>query len=191
MSRHFFTPEDDKTILTLRAAGLSQVQISMTMGLLLGGVCSRIDTLRKAGVTTEEELAARGGSVLRQYLTAEQGATIKAMHDAGMSFKDISAETGIPVGSVHRHVKKAKGLPAMPSDEIAARAAHAKAKREQYARLFPFMRQKTSVEMVRCLGGCGQMFASPDRMRIRVCKTCKERHRAGGINDASDFSLRL
>lgn len=30
---------------------------------------------------------------------------------------------------------------------------------------------------VRCLGGCGQTFLSPDRCRIRVCPVCKK-HRS-------------
>ncbi len=30
--------------------------------------------------------------------------------------------------------------------------------------------------IVRCLGGCGQHFRSPDRCRIRICSRCKSKH---------------
>lgn len=30
---------------------------------------------------------------------------------------------------------------------------------------------------VRCLGGCGREFNSPDRVRVRICPRCKGRRR--------------
>ena len=33
---------------------------------------------------------------------------------------------------------------------------------------------------VRCLGGCDHYFDSPDRCRIRICATCKAKHRESG-----------
>jgi len=43
---------------------------------------------------------------------------------------------------------------------------------------------------VRCLGGCGKTFHSPDRMRIRICPTCKNSEERRGCSYA-EFSLRL
>ena len=43
---------------------------------------------------------------------------------------------------------------------------------------------------VRCLGGCGQMWDSPDRLRIRICPACKRStNHNSGLSAA--YALRL
>lgn len=42
---------------------------------------------------------------------------------------------------------------------------------------------------VRCLGGCGETFYSPDRCRIRICANCKRKNleKTGGIAEHRIF----
>ncbi len=44
--------------------------------------------------------------------------------------------------------------------------------------------------IVRCLGGCGQTFASPDRCRIRICPNCKKRRSRDDVF-STEYGLQL
>lgn len=183
MKRHFFTIDEDRKILTMRAAGMTHLQISTITGLVLGSIHSRIGLLRRKGVRSVEDLDNPELQVKRNF-TPDDGLVVAELRNAGMSYPEISAHTGFALGSIHRLMHIADGTPIDASDEKRAKKL---ADRKKYAELHPFRRETKQSAEVRCLGGCGQMFQSPDRMRIRICNACKNRHRnaatGGGFDD--------
>ncbi len=125
---------------------------------------------------------------MRRNFTPDDGLSVAELRNSGMSYPEISAHTGIALGSMHRLMRIAEGAPVDASDEKRAKKL---ADRKKYAELYPFRRETKGGSEVRCLGGCGQMFQSPDRMRIRICRACKERHRNSVFSGSfDDFSLR-
>lgn len=188
MKRHFFTIDEDRKILTMRAAGMTNLQISLITGLVLGSIHSRIGLLKRKGVRSVEDLDNPELQVKRNF-TPDDGLVVAELRNSGMSYPEISAHTGFALGSIHRLMHIADGTPIDASDEKRAKKLE---DRKKYVALHPFNREAKKVAEVRCLGGCGQMFKSPDRMRIRICRACKERHKDAAIRGGfDDFMLRM
>ena len=183
MKRHFFTVDEDRKILSMRAAGMTHLQISTSTGLVLGSIHSRIGLLKRKGVRSVEDLDNPELQVKRNF-TPDDGLAVAELRNSGMSYPEISAHTGFALGSINRLMHIADGTPIDASDEKSAKRL---ADRKKYVELHPFNRETKVGSEVRCLGGCGQMFQSPDRMRIRICNACKARHRnaatGGGFDD--------
>lgn len=188
MKRHFFTVDEDRKILSMRAAGMTNLQISTSTGLVLGSIHSRIGLLKRKMVRTVEDLDNPELQVKRNF-TPDDGLVVAELRNAGMSYPEISAQTGFSIGSMHRLMRIAECAKIEAGDEKLAKKL---ADRKKYVALHPFNREEKKVAEVRCLGGCGQMFESPDRMRIRICNACKKRHRNAAIGGGFDdyrFSL--
>lgn len=109
----------------------------------------------------------------RHLFTADEDREILRLRNSGMSHVQIAKTTGLNLSSIHSRISLLNCKGVRNPDDV-DRAV------------------QTKREMVRCLGGCGQMFSSPDRMRIRVCQVCKERHRDSVVRGSfDDFMLRL
>lgn len=183
MKRHFFTIDEDRKILALRASGMTNLQISTSTGLVLGSIHSRIGLLKRKGVRSVEDLDNPELQAKRNF-TPDDGLVVAELRNAGMSYPEISVHTGFSLGSMHRLMRIAEDAQIDSGDEKRAKKL---ADRKKYAELHPFRRETKQSAEVRCLGWCGQMFQSPDRMRIRICNACKARHRnaatGGGFDD--------
>jgi DNA-binding transcriptional MerR regulator len=94
----------------------------------------------------------------RRWFTSEDDAEILRGLAAGVSLAEIAMSLDRQRGSVENRVRLIKGLRST-SEYVSAKLPNA---------------NDLSGE-VRCLGGCGKRFVSPDRLRIRVCNTCKKR----------------
>lgn len=111
----------------------------------------------------------------RRLFPPEEDAKILAMIAAGIPLREIAAAIGRLASSVGSRVRKLQGKPAAPSGLVMRK---------------PQPSATASLGgQVRCLGGCGKIFDSPDRLRIRRCPTCKARRACSGLPD--DYALRL
>lgn len=185
--RHYFTVAEDREILAMRAEKMSYAQIAEKTGMQPRAINSRIALLKSRFVTDPDDVQLNR---ISRPFSQQDGNTVMAMRAAGMTFVEISKETGFAVGSMHTIMSKAAGKPVI-SRSIEQKAARAIADRKARAiAKGPVKRKSAPLEMVRCLGGCEQQFPSPDRMRIRICPSCKSAHK--NISTAAeDFRLCL
>lgn len=106
----------------------------------------------------------------RQLFTPEEDQRIKQMLSDGQSHKEIAETLKRAKGSVTGRVHKLLGRtpPSVPSQPRAPSGLRGK---------------------VSCLGGCGALFDSPDRLRIRMCPACKRTHGRSGLPEAFESAI--
>lgn len=94
----------------------------------------------------------------RRPFTPEEDRVMLELQSLGLSYEKISRHLQRnSASSVKDRIRKLLGRPPPPK---------------------ALSRPKTSTDpggVVRCLGGCGKTFASPDRCRIRICPVCRKR----------------
>lgn len=126
-------------------------------------------------------------------------ALLLAMDGAGSTIVEIAAVLGRPYSSVYGKLRvlqkpAAVMVPAVaPAAAVAAAVAQVEAPAPAPAPAAAPAPAPGSVRtdgMVRCLGGCGQMWHSPDRLRIRRCPRCRGRT-GKGASGMSEHALRL
>lgn len=121
-------------------------------------------------------------------ISPEESQKIQALRAAGSSIGDIARDLNRSINGIWTHLRRLAGLPIKP-ERVRAKppaavsqppavsvAAPPVAKRRKSRGL-----AKHQAGGVKCLGGCGKIFASPDRLRIRICPVCKHRHRQDAL----------
>lgn len=115
-------------------------------------------------------------SETRVRFTPEDDAKMLALSAAGKTGREIGQALGDrPARSVNRRLRMLKGWAPTPRPPLAMGAKKAPG--------------GTTQGVVKCLGGCGKEFLSPDRLRIRVCKVCKQRNANVGLPDSATLYL--
>ncbi|MEF8746683.1 MAG: helix-turn-helix domain-containing protein [Candidatus Accumulibacter propinquus] len=132
-------------------------------------------------------------------ISPEESLKIQALRAAGSSIDDIAVELNRSGNGIWLHLRRLAGLPTKtgkvrakplapavspPPPTAVSVAAPPVAKRRKSRGL-----AKHQAGEVKCLGGCGKIFASPDRLRIRICPVCKHRHRQDAL--PTNYALHL
>lgn len=118
----------------------------------------------------------RNEPITRTRFSPEEDRQMLGMSAAGKSGRQIAEALGRQVSGINERLRKLRGHP----------------KRQRQA---PVNRKRglSEADLVageaKCLGGCGQMFHSPDRKRVRICPSCKRGARCSGLPEA--FALAL
>lgn len=122
------------------------------------------------------------------HISPEESQKIQALRAAGCSLSDIALELNRSGAGIWGHLKRLAGLPVRAMPPAALPPAVNVAQPAVAVRKSRGLVKRNAGE-VKCLGGCGKTFASPDRLRIRICPLCKHRHQ----NDAlpSTYALHL
>lgn len=129
-------------------------------------------------------------------ISPEESQKIQALRAAGYSIGDIALEVNRSGCGIWTHLRRLAGLPLKP-EKVRANPLAAVSPPPAVSAAAPpvAVRRKSrglvklNVGEVKCLGGCGKTFHSPDRLRIRICPECKKRHRQGGL--PSTYALAL
>lgn len=158
--RTTWTAEEDDKALGMRAAGKSRSQIAAALGRSASSVSNRLDHLRLEKLKQPDEAKAttnlRGN---QSYWSPEHDQRALKMNAQGFSCGEIADALGRSKSSVTRRLQGLYGSTARPPAAPGQKGPKA----------------KPEITWVKCLGGCGGTFQSPDRMRIRVCPKCKAR----------------
>lgn len=102
-------------------------------------------------------------SEMRVRFTPEDDAKMLALSAAGKTGREIGEALGDrQASSVNNRLRMLKGWVPTPRPHRAMGAKKAPG--------------GTTQGVVKCLGGCGGEFLSPDRLRIRICPVCKKRN---------------
>lgn len=114
----------------------------------------------------------------RVRFTPEDDAKMLALSAAGKTGREIGQALGDrQASSINNRLRLLRGLVRPPRPELARVAEKAPGGAAQ--------------GVVKRLGGCGGTFLSPDRFRIRICRSCKKRasERGSGLPEA--FALAI
>jgi hypothetical protein len=104
----------------------------------------------------------------RVRFTPEDDAKMLALSAAGKTGREIGEALGDRQASaVNNRLRMLKGWVPTPRPHRALGSKQAPAGAAQ--------------GVVKCLGGCGGTFLSPDRKRVRICPVCKKRHADFGL----------
>lgn len=171
--------EVDKTIVDCLQKGLTYVQTAQRLTLDASGVRYRTEHLRKlyeeAGIPVKfpgKAVHVKVSKTVDDMSDLDRG--IIEDYARGRTLADISRRTGLGETTVRIRLLRLRenlGLSAVPFSP-------GERLRDLPPGEFPIDPPSDVVRgYVRCLGGCGKMFQSPDRKRIRVCVDCK-RNRA-------------
>jgi hypothetical protein len=119
----------------------------------------------------------RRRSEMRVRFTPEDDAKMLALSAEGKTGREIGLALGDrQASSVNNRLRMLKGW--VPTPRVRGATAAKKA---------PGGQGKMGV--VKCLGGCGGTFLSPDWLRIRICKVCKQRNGQMGLPDSAAMYL--
>jgi hypothetical protein len=116
--------------------------------------------------------------------TAADDAAMLDLRRQGHSFAAIALLLGLAKSSVGTRVRMLGGK--LPPSKLQRAEERASARQEggQVAR------KSDASGWCLCLGGCNKKFLSPDRLRIRICPTCKKRT-AWQSGQVGEFHLSL
>lgn len=115
-------------------------------------------------------------SEMRVRFTPEDDAKMLALSAAGKTGREIGEALGDrQASSVNKRLRMLKGWVPTPRTHRAMGSKKAPG--------------GTTQGVVKCLGGCGETFLSPDRLRIRICRVCKQRHANVGLPDSAALYL--
>ena len=123
------------------------------------------------------------------HISPEESQKIQALRAAGCSLSDIALELNRSGAGIWRHLRCLAGLPVRAMPPAAPPPAVSVAEPAVAVRRKSRGLVKHQAGEVKCLGGCGKIFASPDRLRIRVCPVCKHRHRQDAL--PTNYALHL
>jgi len=154
-----FTAAEDATILQLRAAGRLWREIANALRRPNSSVANRGRRLGVQCVTP----AATDAPTQHQHgvFSPAEDAFILRSKAAGATNTEIATALSCSPSTIANRVRLIAPPGAQP---VAPSQAVPAAPRPQVAPLGG---------EVRCLGGCGGRFHSPDRLRIRICPRCK------------------
>ena len=126
------------------------------------------------------------------YITPDEGQKIQAMRAAGSSISKISVALKRSQSGILYYLRRMAGQKIEPRRRSATppKAKSVATPPAAIGRQSHGLNLKRFSGLVKCLGGCGGTFQSPDRMRIRICQGCKERQRKAGI-PAAGYTLHL
>jgi hypothetical protein len=128
-------------------------------------------------------------------ISPEEGQKIQALRAAGSSYFDIALELNRSAGGIWLYLRRLAGLPIKPERVCGKPPAVSPPPAVSVAAPQVAVRRKSrglakhQAGEVKCLGGCGKIFASPDRLRIRICPVCKHRHRQDAL--PTNYALHL
>jgi hypothetical protein len=122
-------------------------------------------------------------------ISPEESQKIQALRAAGCSLSDIALELNRSGSGIWGHLKRLAGLPVRAMPPAALPPAVSVAQPAVAVRRKSRGLVKRHAGEVKCLGGCGKTFASPDRLRIRICPVCKKRHRQDAL--PTNYALHL
>ena len=129
-------------------------------------------------------------------ISPEESQKIQALRAAGSSIDDIAVELNRSNNGIWTHLRRLAGLPlkpekarAKPPAAVSPPPAVSVAAPQVAVRRKSRGLAKHQAGEVKCLGGCGKIFASPDRLRIRICPVCKHRHRQDALPTNSALHL--
>ena len=154
-----FTAAEDATILQLLAAGQTWQEIALALGRLRTSVTNRG---RRLGATVAPPAATDAPPRhQRGRFSPAEDAFIVQRRAAGNTYGEIARAMQCSPSAIADRVR----LLASPGAQPAVQS--------QAVRAAPRPRVAPLGGEVRCLGGCGGRFHSPDRLRIRICPRCK------------------
>lgn len=108
---------------------------------------------------------------------------ILTLHKAGHLAPQIARELAISTFNVKHRIENLRQI--LPDGSLPAKKSYRKPVRRDAPDPceVPAPQQRLQTDpsgIVRCLGGCERQWKSPDRLRIRICQSCKDKRRNSG-----------
>jgi len=170
----------DVQITALLRRGLSCTEIGREVGINDRTISSRVDVLRRLhlqhGITLPDPRQAGRTAIARTLddLGPKDQQLIELFHE-GIEYAEIGRLLDMPRQTVATRIVRLRenlGEHFLPRRHKPPDGEHSTTPRQSA--------HNDRAGRVRCLGGCGQHFDSPDRCRIRICPKCKAKHRESG-----------